>query len=330
MSRDWIKTSLTASGATRLAGKWKGPGAAILMYHSVLEDPKRESQTLGEIIHSSAVFSRHMELIAREYVPVSLAEVARALTDGKELKPRSVVVTFDDGYSDNCEVAMPILNRVGIPATFYITVDCVETATLPWPSRLRHAFYATRKMSWNDINSGWPLADRAERDQAFLEAVDRCAGLAGQQQEDFVAGIEGTLEVDQGGPSRRLMMTWDQVRELVTNGHIVGSHTLTHPNMAYLEEDVARRELADSRRRLEHALNTPVVHFSYPCPALSPHWSRSTRQWSQEAGYQTAVTTEGGPVRRNDDPLALHRVRPTKDLDGLRWNLECTFLGRAM
>ena len=330
MGRNWIKTSLMASGATRLAGKWNGPGVAILMYHSVLGDPQRESLTLGKIIHSSAVFSRHMELIAREYVPISLDELARALTDGKELKPRSVAVTFDDGYSDNCEVAMPILNRVGIPATFYITVDCVEAAKLPWPSRLRHAFYTTRKMSWNDINSSWTLQDDAQRDRAFLRACDVCAGLAGDRQEEFVAGVERTLEVGPPANPRRLMMSWDQVRELAGNGHIIGSHTLTHPNMAYVDEGAARTELVDSKRRLEQVLNAPVVHFSYPCPALSPHWTERTRKMSQEAGYQTAVTTVGGAVRRNSDALALHRVRPTKEPDGLRWSLECTFLGRAM
>ena len=97
-----------------------------------------------------------------------------------------------------------------------------------------------------------------------------------------------------------------------------------------MEAGVARTELVDSKRRLEQVLNAPVVHFSYPCPALSPHWTESTRKMSQEAGYQTAVTTVGGAVRINSDPLALHRIRPTKEPDGLRWNLECTFLGRAM
>jgi peptidoglycan/xylan/chitin deacetylase (PgdA/CDA1 family) len=330
MSKDWIKTSFTVNGVIRLAAKLRPPGAAILMYHSVMDDPDCELQTLGKIIHSSTVFSRHMELIAREYVPVSLDELARALTDGKELKPRSVAVTFDDGYRDNCEVAVPILNRVGVPATFYVTVDCVETAKLPWPSRLRHAFYTARKISWNDTKSTRILGDAAQRDQAFLRACDLCAKLAGGRQEEFVAGIENALEAGPPKTTRRLMMTWEQVQEIAKKGHIIGSHTLTHPNMAFLEEGVAKTELVGSKHKLEQVLNGPVVHFSYPCPALSPHWSPGTRRLSQEAGYRSAVTTVGGPVRRNDDPLALHRVRPTKEPDGLRWNLECTFLGRAM
>lgn len=331
MNKTWIKKGLLVSRLISVAGKLKGPSAAILMYHSVMDDPARASQTLGGIIHSSAIFTRQMELLAREFVPISLDDLLHTLSNGGSLRPRSVIVTFDDGYADNLEVATPILNRVGVPATFYITVDCVETANLPWPSRLRYSFYTTKKASWNDTNKiGWALRDFADRDRAFLAASDLCARLAGEAQLAFVRKVEKDLEAGPPPPSERLMMTWEQVRGLVKNGHIVGSHTLTHPNMAYVDVSAAKRELADSKRRLEAVLENPVIHFSYPCPALSPHWSESTRKMSAEVGYRTAVTTIGGPVKTDDDPLSLHRVRPSKDLDGLHWNLECTFLGRAM
>jgi peptidoglycan/xylan/chitin deacetylase (PgdA/CDA1 family) len=331
MPKDWIKKGLVSSGAMRLAGQFGGRRAAILMYHSVMEDPSRESQTLGGIIHSSRVFQAQMELIAREYVAISLDDLQRALADGRDIPARSVVVTFDDGYADNYEVAMPILNRVGVPATFYVTVDCVENDSVPWPGRLRYAFLSTKSMSWSDDSKGsWPLGDIAERDRAFLHASDVCAKLAGAAQQEFVRTVEADLQAGPPKPAQRFMMTWEQVRALVTKGHIVGSHTLTHPNMAYVDETAARTELTDSKRRLEEILRGPVVHFSYPCPALSPHWSENTRRMSQEAGYRTAVTTVGGAVRRSADLLSLCRVRPSKEVDGLRWNLECTFLGRAM
>jgi len=91
-----------------------------------------------------------------------------------------------------------------------------------------------------------------------------------------------------------------------------------------------RREFAESKRKLEEVLNSPVIHFSYPCPALSPHWTERTVEMSRQIAYQTAVTADGGLVRRRDNPLCLRRIRPTKEVSGLRWNLECAFVGRAM
>jgi peptidoglycan/xylan/chitin deacetylase (PgdA/CDA1 family) len=328
MGKNWIKQGLIASGATRAARVFAGKKAVILMYHSVMDVPARQALTLGEIIHSTTVFRRQMELLARKYHPVSLDDVLLFLRGEKELPARPVVVTFDDGYADNHDVAMPILNQTGVPATFYATVDCIETGILPWPSRLRHAFLTTQHSQWEEPGGAvWPLNQDADRQQVFLHASDHAAKLAGQLQNQFVHSVETKLEVGPPDPADKLMMTWQQVRGLVAKGHLVGSHTLTHPNMAQIKDDEAETEMSESKRRLEQVLLSPVVHFSYPCPALSPHWKKSTVAMSRQVGYHTAVTTDAGQVRRSDDPLSLHRTRPTKDVEGLHWNLECSFLG---
>jgi hypothetical protein len=77
-------------------------------------------------------------------------------------------------------------------------------------------------------------------------------------------------------------------------------------------------------------MKTKIQHFSYPCPALSPNWNEQTLQETQQAGYATAVTTSRGLAHRNDNPLVLKRVLPTKSVDGLRWNLETAFAGKVV
>jgi peptidoglycan/xylan/chitin deacetylase (PgdA/CDA1 family) len=272
-----------------------------------------------------------MEMLARDYHPISLDRAVKHLRDGEDLPRRSVVVTFDDGYADNHDVAMPILNQCDVPATFYVTVDCIENKRLPWPSRLRFAFRRTNATSWTDPQTkSWSLGTPGSREEAFLAACDSCCQFSGATQEEFIRRVEQDLQSFLPDHADSPMMSYDQLRELTGHGHIVGSHTMTHPNMAYLKEDEAQRELADSKRQLEAQLGAPIKHFSYPCPALSPHWSERTVEQSRALGYETAVTTNSGLTRRGDNPLCLKRLHPTKTVEGLRWNLESAFAGRAV
>jgi len=329
--KDWAKKTILASGALRLAGSCLPGSAAILMYHSVLPDPAQESDSLGGIIHSTSAFRAQMELLARDFHPISLGDLVDNLASAKPLARRSVVVTFDDGYADNYEVAMPILNECGIPATFYVTVECLESKKLPWPSRLRFAFRRTRQRQWTDgHHRTWNLSEAATREQAYLAACDDCCQLSGKVQEEFVNRIERELQASVPSNSGSLMMNYDKVRGLARHGHIVGSHTMTHPNMAYIKEHEAQQELSESKTRLEFQMQAPIRHFSYPCPALSPHWSERTVQQSHAAGYESGVTTNSGVTRPSDNPLRLKRIHPTKTVEGLRWNLESAFAGRKI
>jgi peptidoglycan/xylan/chitin deacetylase (PgdA/CDA1 family) len=326
MLKFWVKKVLVETGAVRLVSTLAGKGIAILMYHSVVDDPGKQGEILGGIAHSTSVFQQQMELLARDFHPVSLEEAFLFAQGGVDVARRSVVVTFDDGYADNYHIAMPVLNKVGVSATFYITVDCVEKKRLPWPSRLRYALFTTGKSEWLDAGGqSWPLHDQVLRSKAFDRACEHCSTLAGEEQDQFVASTESQLQSTlKQGPS---MMTWDEVRGTVKQGHIVGSHSMSHPNMAHINEDALQREMTDSKQILERELGIPVPHFSYPCPALQPHWTERTVMVSQQAGYKTAVTTNGGLVRRNNNPLRLKRIRPSKNLDGLRANLELAFVG---
>ncbi|MGA9508858.1 MAG: polysaccharide deacetylase family protein [Candidatus Sulfotelmatobacter sp.] len=301
------------------------------MYHSVLPAPSLWVDSWGEIAHSELVFRAQMELLARDFQPISLDEAVKHLRSGDDLPRRSVVITFDDGYADNYEFAMPVLNRTGVPATFYVTVDCVENKRLPWPSRLRFAFRNTKPSRWNDSQGkSWPLNRLVEKEEAFLSSCDVCCQLSGAAQEDFVERVEQELDAKIPWHQASPMLSYEQMRGLQRKGHIVGSHTMTHPNMAYLKQDEAVRELTESKRRLELNLEAPILHFSYPCPALSPHWSAQTAEQSRAAGYETAVTTDNGITRTGDNLFCLKRIRPTKTVEGLRWNLESAFAGRAV
>lgn len=329
MIKSAIKRGMVRSGLLKTVGRFRQSGAVILMYHSVLEDPRSQDSYLGEMSYSRDLFRDHMELLARRYHPVSLEEISRFVTGQAELPRRSVAVTFDDGYTDNYEVAAPVLKQAGVPATFYATVDSVDRRRLPWPSHLRFMLRSTKREKWVDASGrSWPLSSQIEREAALMRSCDECCKLVGAAQDQYIARLSGELDIQVPADSGALMMDYAQMRSLVKQGHIVGSHTLSHPNMAYVEPETARRELAESKQRLEQGLKSPVTHFAYPCPALSPHWTEQTVAASREAGYATAVTTNPGSARAGDNPLRLKRIGAPASVHELQWNLECVLAGR--
>lgn len=330
-AKRWIKTVAVKSRALALAVRFSEPAAVILMYHSVQVRPEEYADSVGlGITHAASVFERHMQVVARRFSPVTLDDVLLFLQGKRRLPRRAVAVTFDDGYADNHTIAAPILERLGIRGAFYVTVNLIATNEAPWFCRLRHAFATTREPKWFDGRDDRNLASQQARNAALLAAFDLCSPLPDDQRRKTIEGIEADLRV---APLRldRLMMDWDQARSLAKAGHIVGSHTLTHPNVAHVrDEAVVRAEIVDSKRKLEEQLGTVAPHFSYPHPALNPQWSEETLAVTRQAGYCTAVLTTGGPVRGGHDPLLLARIRTPNNEPEFLWNLECAFLGRRV
>jgi peptidoglycan/xylan/chitin deacetylase (PgdA/CDA1 family) len=281
------------------------------------------------ITHATKVFASQMELVASRFHPVTLEQIGAFVRDGAPLPRRAVAVTFDDGFLDNVHCAAPILRRFGISAAFYLMVSQIDGMDAPWYSRIRNAFMKTRHSTWRHAGQEmtWDLRDEAGRVAAMEVAFGICAPLTGNAQQEVLRKIECEVEVEGAQPPNRIMMTWAEARSLRKAGHIVGSHTLTHPNVAHVSDDgEVRREVLESKRCMEERMQEPVTHFSYPHPALHPQWSERTLRATREAGYTTAVTTTKGPNRVGQNPLLLKRINCPRPEHEFLWNLERAFL----
>lgn len=330
VSKRLAKGVLIKSRAMRAAARFAPPAAAILMYHSIAEDPLQTAQTIG-ISQPLAGFEAHIRTLAEQFNPVTVAQVEQFARERQPLPPRSVAVTFDDGFLDNYEIALPILNHYGVPATFYILVGAVDTGGWPWYCRIRHAFSTTSTAHWvGPHGRKHELVSAQDRMSASQIAWDCGAKKAGQEQEDFVSRLEKSLEIDPLSRSKNLMMTWDQIRAVRRAGHIIGAHTCTHPNLAFVSEVVAESEIVESKTRIEGVLGEPVEHFSYPHPALNPQWNQTTLEITRKAGFGSAALTRPGPVRQGDDALLFNRLYASNDLRDWLWNLDRTFLGQRV
>lgn len=106
------------------------------------------------------------------------------------------------------------------------------------------------------------------------------------------------------GGAEEPMMDVHQVRDWLAAGHEIGSHTLTHPFLSRIPRGAARREIHDSRKKLEDLFGRPVPHFCYPYGDFDP----AVRDLVIEAGYQSACSTNFGVVGVGSDGFALERI----------------------
>jgi peptidoglycan/xylan/chitin deacetylase (PgdA/CDA1 family) len=260
---------------------------------------------------------------------VTLDEIVQFVAEGKPLPRWAVAVTFDDGFTDNHEVVLPILQKYGVPAMFYIMVNAVASGIPPWYVRLTFAFHSTVQPVWIHPKTAKPyqLDQSGQRSEGLSAAWDLGAALAGEAQEGFIAEVHKSLQVSPLDACSKLMMDWDQVRALKRAGHSIGGHTLSHPNLAHVPLKEARSEIRGCKEELEKQVGEPIHHFSYPHPALSPQWSAETREVTRETGFQSAVLTTPGSVRPGDEPLALARIPVDEDCQSWLWQVERAFTG---
>jgi peptidoglycan/xylan/chitin deacetylase (PgdA/CDA1 family) len=170
----------------------------------------------------------------------------------------------------------------------------------------------------------------ADRSAAFLLASQRCAKTADVAQTIVISTIEDELDVEPLATKDCPMMTWDQVHSLRKAGHIIGSHSLTHPNLAYVDEQTQWKEILESKVQLETRLQAPVTHFSYPNPIMNPNFNSRTVQSTRRAGYTSAATMMTGPVRTGHDPHLIPRVSAPSNIDEFIWRAENALLGRRL
>ena len=303
-------TAITASGAGRaFAPLLRGRGV-ILMGHHVrpLRAAGFAPNRLLEITPDFLDLALTM-LAARGFELVSLDEVPDRLAHGG--KPFAAL-TFDDGYRDNVEHALPVLRRHGAPATFFVTDDYAQGRGRLWWLELEEAI---RRLDRIVVAVGSRTFDLdASTDTAKTAAFEAVYwALRTLPEDDLRAAVAGLCEgagVDMAGLVRSNCLTFAEIAALSREpGVTIGAHTLTHPRLAMLDEAEARREIGASQSLVEAAIGAPVRHFAYP---VGDRTSAGPRDFAlaRQAGFLTAVTTRPGHLfpEHASHPHALPRV----------------------
>jgi glycosyltransferase involved in cell wall biosynthesis/peptidoglycan/xylan/chitin deacetylase (PgdA/CDA1 family)/SAM-dependent methyltransferase len=223
--------------------------------------------------------------------PERLVEVvsffARTLrpVDGAELRARGIrgrllAITFDDGFADNLEIAAPILERVGVPAAFFVSSRCIDDGAVPWPDEAYARAWALDAPRLRRLAArfapGRPSGTRIEGVHALVHGLK----YASPELRQRVISALPPPAIDAGR-----VLSWEEARTLGQRGFEIGSHGMTHAPLTDLDDDALRAELVDSRRMIQTRLGVDCLSIAYPDNRTDDRVLRAARDAGYELGF---------------------------------------------
>ncbi len=289
-------------------------GAVILLYHGVTDAPSRGIENFSGKHIRAGEFDRQMALIAENAVPMSLREMAARLADGESLPPGSVAVTFDDSFKNKSQVALPILKRHGVPATFFITTGFIGTDNLYWTDRVEHCINDTDAGQITlDVGSGeqsYSLRSEAEKIDAVIAIKTSMKALAPTERDRVLADLHTItgVGVGAGDVANYRQLNWDDVRALDAGAdYDVGGHSVNHEILSYLTPDRLAAEINDCQDALERELGHRVDLFSYP-EGQAAHFNGDVIEALKRRGVSVSPSAIAGTNQPGANPFYLRRI----------------------
>ncbi len=301
------------AGQRRFAVRRDGEkGVLILGYHRIVADIEQaEREAIFGLVTSVETFRRHLEIIRKRYQVLTLDEAIRVLRGERSVNSPAAVITFDDGYRDVYEQALPVLRNMGLPATVFVPTAFIGTSQLLDHDRL---YWLILKARATGASLHLPLEQAGLR-PAQVEALclesdpvrlsDRLLYLPFEVRQRLLSNLEATLcDGVQDYPAGYELMNWEMIAELVRAGFTIGAHSDRHPVLTLESVETIKREITSSKRILEERLKEPVRHFAYP----NGQYNEEIRQMIAQAGFEAAVTTENRLNYGGANLLSLGRV----------------------
>jgi peptidoglycan/xylan/chitin deacetylase (PgdA/CDA1 family) len=292
---------------------------AILMYHAVIRDPL---EVPDWCFLDEQSFSRQIDYVKRHFRVVALSEAVRLMTSGS-LNGPTLVITFDDGYQNNYEVAFPILAHYECPATIFLTTSYVDSDQIPAFCRLNLALGLTTKRSLMWDGASYDLLSAEQKERAGIALRQSLKTHHPYAIDGLVANMCRLLEVD---PDRRFdsaspyhILRRDSIQRMVGSGLVnFGGHTHNHTILSRLSDTERREEISGSIQRVQSLTGQTCDSFAYPNGSREDY-DRSSIELLKSAGVSTAVSTISGPNTVDTPLMELRRYGIGPDVNFARF-----------
>ncbi len=268
-------------------------GPAVVTYHGILPPgyEVRDPVLDGHLVLPEA-FVRQIRLLKSKYNVISPEEFLHWREGELRLPPQSVLLTCDDGLLNTLTEMLPLVRELDVPFLFFVTGGSLANQpSMLWYEQLfLWLLEAGKKISqvralWREMIRKLSAFDEGARNQ-ILQDMRTQLGIS----DDF----ESEYSQNQAVRRRFFMLNLAEFRELADAGMTIGAHTLSHPMLSQMPEDLALQEISQSRAGLQAALGKPVWALAYPFGNLEAVSAREP-ELAERAGFRCAfMNVEGG------------------------------------
>ena len=296
---------------------WNRKSITILMVHGVVDQHTSASWAPLWVRPTLEKFELSIKQISKYYNFISLDDAVRILDGSSPPVENAVVLTFDDGYRNNFSEALPLLEQLGIPATFFVATGYVETGRSYWIDRLDYALqqapdesrllryqgheYDLRNLGREQLINGYRelrlnIKRNEQDDEGMIRALDEFCGAL-----ESSSGV--TIDTIINTDPFVSIASWAEQSAACKGGATIGSHSVDHCRLTSIPKSDIDEQLIDSKDEIEEKLGNCCQFFCYP----NGSFNEDVLERVRKTGYRAAVTTVRGLNRVGDDLYALKR-----------------------
>jgi len=282
---------------------------AILIYHRVCE-PDTDPQLLCV---SPSNFDKQLSYFKKTHTVISLQKAIQHIEKNIAFPKKCVVITFDDGYVDNLQFALPILEKHAIPATIFVTSGLVDNQLEYWWDELERIFliqtpFKNLELTIAGNQYSWDIKNESDAKKAYTDLHPKLKHLSEIDRNTIIDNLfawAGKSRYDIRETHRSLSSS--EVKILSQSSVIeIGSHTVSHPCLSAETDDNQLQQIVQSKQQLTQLLNKEIKSFSYPFGGRKDFTS-ITKQMVIDAGYNCGIANFTNLTNRKSDRFAIPR-----------------------
>ena len=286
---------------------------SIFLFHGVI---KKNNYNLRNYNNKHIVqkkFEQILKDLKKNGKPISMDTVKNNIINKQDFDNKSFAVTFDDGFYNNYSIAIPILKKMKIPATFYITTDFIEKNMTSWIDRIEIAVNSKNFGCTKILNREFSFNDSVKSKIKFMDNLRK--KIKNNKKIDpykitshILNDLEYKKKISSSNDILDKKMNWPQIQKIDKQKlFTVGGHTKTHRILSFLSDNETKKEIKESIKIIEKKLNKKIIHYSYP-EGLSHTFSNREILLLKQKGIECCPSAENGVNNKNSDLFKLKRI----------------------